>query len=139
MIITEAFYFYVIVALFFFMVDFPSRYVKMFFGLTLLIAKLSIVLTSIVMTLYLIRKGPSELKKDDKVSKLRRAEKEAIERAEKEERKLKILKSREVFNSVEMGSNIQDSRPKNSQIGSEVEPWKFPKEEKKCIDEWKTI
>ena len=122
MIITEAFYFYVIVALFFFMVDFPSRYVKMFFGLTLLFAKLSIVLTSIVMTLYLVRKGPSELKKDDKVSKLRRAEKEAIERAEKEERKLKILKSREAFNSVEMGSNIQDSRPKNSQIGSEVEP-----------------
>ena len=139
MIITEAFYFYVIVALFFFMVDFPSRYVKMFFGLTLLFAKLSIVLTSIVMTLYLVRKGPSELKKDDKLSKLRRAEKEAIERAEKEERKLKILKSREVFNSVEMGSNIQDSRPKNSQIGAEVDLWKFPKEEKKCIDEWKTI
>ena len=91
------------------------------------------------MTLYLVRKGPSELKKDDKVSKLRRAEKEAIERAEKEERKLKILKSREAFNSVEMGSNIQDSRPKNSQIGSEVEPWKSPKEEKKCINEWNTI
>ena len=94
MIITEAFYFYVIVALFFFMVDLPSRYVKMFVGFTILVATLSIVLTSLVMTIYLARKGPRELKKDDKISKLRRAEKEAIERAEKEERKLKILKSR---------------------------------------------
>ena len=116
MIITEAFYFYVIVALFFFMVDFPSRYVKMFVGLTILVATLSIVLTSLAMTIYLARKGPTELKKDDKISKLRRAEKEAIERAEKEERKLKILKSREVFNvgGVEMGSNIQDPAQKNN-------------------------
>ena len=90
MIITEAFYFYVIVALFFFMVDAPSRYVKMFLGLTCLFATLSIVLTSLFMTIYLAVKGPSKLKRDDKESKLRRAEKEALERMEKEERKLKI-------------------------------------------------
>ena len=90
MIITEAFYFYMIVALFFFMVDAPSRYVKMFLGLTCLFATLSIVLTSLIMTIYLAVKGPSKLKRDDKESKLRRAEKEALERIEKEERKLKI-------------------------------------------------
>ena len=114
MIITEAFYFYVIFALFFFMVDFPSRYVKMFLGFTILVATLSIVLTSIGMTIYLARKGPRELKKDDKISKLRRAEKEALEKAKKEEPKS--------VSSLEMVSNIQMAGQKKSQVGSEDEP-----------------
>ena len=109
MIITEAFYLCVVIALFFFMIDEPSRYVKMFFGFTILVATLSIVLTSLIMTIYLAVKGPRKLKMDDKISKLRRAEKEALERAKKEERKLKLRKEQEARRNfaVELGSNIQ--------------------------------
>ena len=95
----------------------------MFLGFTILVATLSIVLTSLYMTIYLARKGPSELKKDEEVSKLRRAEKEALERAEKEERKLKIAKEKEGFSlAVEMSSNIRQLGQKKSQVGSGNEP-----------------
>ena len=49
-------------------------------------------IANVVMNIYTVVRGPKALKQSIKESKLRRAEKEALERAEEEERKLKKKK-----------------------------------------------
>ena len=46
-------------------------------------------------------RGPEKLKQDINESKLKRAEKEALERAEEEERKLKKKKEEEEFTKLQ--------------------------------------
>ena len=77
MIITEAFYLHVVVSLFFFMVDFPPRDLRLLLAVSIMIVMVSITLTSLIMTIYLACKGPDALRQAEKESKLRRAEQEA--------------------------------------------------------------
>ena len=81
MIITEAFYLHVVASLFFFMVDFPPRDLRLLLAVLIMVVMVSITLTSLIMTIYLVCKGPDALKQAEKESKLRRAEQEALKRA----------------------------------------------------------
>ena len=74
------------------MVDFPPRDLRLLLAVSIMIVMVSITLTSLIMTIYLVCKGPDALKRIEKESKLRRAEQDALKRAEEEERKLKKRK-----------------------------------------------
>ena len=88
MIITEIFYLFVLILLFFFMDDFPPLGTRLVLVKTIMILIVLIVLMSLVMTIYLTLKGPHILKEAERESKLKRQEKEVLELAEKEVRKL---------------------------------------------------
>jgi len=56
--------------------------------------------SNVFVNLYFIIRGPEKLKQEINESKLKRAEKEALERAEEEERKLKKKKEEEEFTKL---------------------------------------
>ena len=60
----------------------------------------TIMVANVLMIIYTVCRGPVKLKQSIKESKLRRAEKEALERAEEEERKLKKKKEEEEFTKI---------------------------------------
>lgn len=96
----EIFYSALIIAIFIFSDATPERNIKFGAGVAL-IASLILLLVSNLLTniVYMIR-GPERLKQDINESKLKRAEKEALERAEEEERKLKKKKEEEEFTKL---------------------------------------
>lgn len=97
MLANETFYSALIVAIFIFSDATPELNIKVGAAMAI-IASLSLIVISNVITniVYLIR-GPAKLKEEARVAKIKRAEKEALQKAEEEERRLKKKKEEEEF------------------------------------------
>lgn len=93
----ETFYSALIIAIFIFSDATPELNIKFGAGVALMASLVLLVLANIAQNIYTIVQGPDKLKKKIKESKLKRAEKEALERAEEEERRLKKKKEEEEF------------------------------------------
>jgi len=93
----ETFYSALIIAIFIFSDATPELNIKFGAGVALMASLVLLVLANIAQNVYTIIQGPEKQKKKIKESKLKRAEKEALERAEEEERRLKKKKEEEEF------------------------------------------
>jgi len=66
----------------------------------LIISLVMLVVSNLAMNIYYLWQGPVRIKSTIKEATLKRAEKEALERAEEEERKLKKKKEEEEFTKI---------------------------------------
>jgi hypothetical protein len=96
----ETFYSALIIAIFIFSDATPELEIKFGAGVALIVSLILLVVANVIMNIYTVVRGPTKLKQTIKESKLRRAEKEALERAEEEERKLKKKKEEEEFTKI---------------------------------------
>lgn len=96
----ETFYSALIIAIFIFSDATPELEIKFGAGVALIVSLILLVVANVIMNVYTVCRGPARLKQSIKESKLRRAEKEALERAEEEERKLKKKKEEEEFTKI---------------------------------------
>jgi len=96
----ETFYSALIIAIFIFSDATPELEIKFGAGVALIVSLILLVVANVIMNIYTVCRGPVRLKQSIKESKLRRAEKEALERAEEEERKLKKKKEEEEFTKI---------------------------------------
>lgn len=106
----ETFYSALIIAIFIFSDATPELNIKFGAGVALMVSLVLLVLANIGQNIYTILQGPEKLKRKIKESKLKRAEKEALEKAEEEERRMKKKKEEEEFtklpdDNVAMGSD----------------------------------
>lgn len=93
----EAFYSALIIAIFIFSDATPELNIKFGASVALVTSLCLLVLANFLTILVYMIRGPEKLKQDINESKMKRAEKEALERAEEEERKLKKKKEEEEF------------------------------------------
>lgn len=100
MLANETFYSALIIAIFIFSDATPELEIKFGAGVALIVSLILLVVANVIMNVYYVCRGPVKLKQAIKESKLRRAEKEALERAEEEERKLKKKKEEEEFTKI---------------------------------------
>lgn len=96
----ETFYSALIIAIFIFSDATPELNIKYGAGVALIISLCMLVLANIVTNLAFMIRGPEKLKQAILESKQKRAEKEALERAEEEERRLKKKKEEEEFTKL---------------------------------------
>jgi len=96
----ETFYSALIIAIFIFSDATPERNIKFGACVALISSLIALVVSNIINNIVYMIRGPEKLKQDINESKLRRAEKEALERAEEEERKLKKKKEEEEFTKL---------------------------------------
>ena len=101
----ETFYSALIIAIFIFSDATPERNIKFGAGVALIASLILLVLANILTNIVYMIRGPEKLKQDINESKLKRAEKEALERAEEEERKLKKKKEEEEFTKLHDETN----------------------------------
>ena len=101
----ETFYSALIIAIFIFSDATPELNIKFGAGLTLITSLVCLVLSNIITIIAFTILGRDKIKKQIKDNKLKRAEKEALERAEEEERKLKQKKEEEEFTRLPDESN----------------------------------
>jgi hypothetical protein len=74
-----------------------------------------LVVCNIIMNIVYLIQGPNTIKKAIKEANLKRAEKEALERAEEEERKLKKKKEEEEFTKIPDDTmNMTNMDPNNA-------------------------
>ncbi len=93
----ETFYSALIIAIFIFSDATPEMEIKVMAGWAIIVALgLIVIANAITNIVYLIR-GPAKLKEDARTQKLKRAEKEALAKAEEEDRRLKKKKEEEEF------------------------------------------
>lgn len=78
----------------------PEMSIKFGAGVALIVSLIMLVVSNVIMNIYYMVQGPVKIKKAIKESTLKRAEKEALERAEEEERKLKKKKEEEEFTKI---------------------------------------
>merc|ERR1712156_59493 len=97
---SETFYSALIIAIFIFSDATPEMSIKFGAGVALIVSLILLVLSNIIMNVYYLWQGPKKIKKTIKEATLKRAEKEALERAEEEERKLKKKKEEEEFTKI---------------------------------------
>lgn len=97
---SETFYSALIIAIFIFSDATPEMSIKFGAGVALIVSLILLVLSNVLMNIYYLLQGPVKLKKKIKEATLKRAEKEALERAEEEERKLKKKKEEEEFTKI---------------------------------------
>jgi hypothetical protein len=97
----ETFYSALIIAIFIFSDATPERNIKFGAGVALISSLIALVVSNIINNIVYMIRGPEKLKQDINESKLKRAEKEALERAEEEERKLKKKKEEEEFTKLQ--------------------------------------
>ena len=97
---SETFYSALIIAIFIFSDATPEMSIKFGAGVALIVSLILLVLSNLVMNVYYLWQGPAKIKKTIKEATLKRAEKEALERAEEEERKLKKKKEEEEFTKI---------------------------------------
>lgn len=118
----ETFYSALIIAIFIFSDATPERNIKFGAGVALIISLCLLITANILTNLIYIIQGPEKLRQAIDESKLKRAEKEALERAEEEERKLKKKKEEEEFTKLHDEtanlSNIDQAGAGNSTIGN---------------------
>jgi len=96
----ETFYSALIIAIFIFSDATPELNIKFGAGVALMTSLILLVLSNIIQNVIYMVQGKDKLKKAIKESKLKRAEKEALERAEEEERRLKKKKEEEEFTKL---------------------------------------
>lgn len=96
----ETFYSALIIAIFIFSDATPELNIKFGAGVALMVSLCLLVLSNVVFNIIVMIRGKDKLKRDIKESKLKRAEKEALERAEEEERRLKKKKEEEEFTKL---------------------------------------
>jgi CBS domain containing-hemolysin-like protein len=96
----ETFYSALIIAIFIFSDATPELNIKFGAGVALMVSLVLLVLANIVTNVVYMIRGRGNLKHNIKTEKLRRAEKEALERAEEEERRLKKKKEEEEFTKL---------------------------------------
>lgn len=97
---SETFYSALIIAIFIFSDATPEMSIKFGAGVALIVSLILLVLSNLIMNVYYLWQGPAKIKKTIKEATLKRAEKEALERAEEEERKLKKKKEEEEFTKI---------------------------------------
>lgn len=93
----ETFYSALIIAIFIFSDATPERNIKFGAGVALISSLILLIVSNVLTNIVYMIRGPKPLKDAINESKLKRAEKEALERAEEEERKLKKKKEEEEF------------------------------------------
>lgn len=96
----ETFYSALIIAIFIFSDATPELNIKYGAGICLMTSLVLLVLANVVTNIAYMILGHDKLKKQIKDQKLKRAEKEALERAEEEERRLKQKKEEEEFTKL---------------------------------------
>lgn len=96
----ETFYSALIIAIFIFSDATPEQEIKYGAGVALMVSLVLLVVCNIIMNIVYLIQGPNAIKKAIKEANLKRAEKEALERAEEEERKLKKKKEEEEFTKI---------------------------------------
>lgn len=96
----ETFYSVLIIAIFIFSDATPERNIKFGAGVALITSLILIIVGNLAYNIYVLVMGPAKLKDEINMTKLKRAEKEALERAEDEERKLKKKKEEEEFTKL---------------------------------------
>merc|ERR1712156_835409 len=97
---SETFYSALIIAIFIFSDATPEQQIKYGAGVALMVSLVLLVVCNIIMNIVYLIQGPNAIKKAIKEANLKRAEKEALERAEEEERKLKKKKEEEEFTKI---------------------------------------
>jgi len=97
---SETFYSALIIAIFIFSDATPEMSIKFGAGVAIIVSLILLVVSNFFMNVYQLWMGPARLKKAIKEATLKRAEKEALERAEEEERKLKKKKEEEEFTKI---------------------------------------
>jgi len=97
---SETFYSALIIAIFIFSDATPEMSIKFGAGVALITSLILLVASNLAMNVFYMWQGPAKIKKTIKESTLKRAEKEALERAEEEERKLKKKKEEEEFTKI---------------------------------------
>jgi len=97
---SETFYSALIIAIFIFSDATPEMSIKFGAGVALIVSLILLVVSNLIMNAYYLIQGPEKIKKAIKEATLKRAEKEALERAEEEERKLKKKKEEEEFTKI---------------------------------------
>lgn len=100
MLANETFYSALIIAIFIFSDATPELNIKFGAGVALMASLCLLVVTNVINNIIYMIRGRDKLKRDIKESKLKRAEKEALERAEEEERRLKKKKEEEEFTKL---------------------------------------
>ena len=103
----ETFYSALIIAIFIFSDATPELNIKIGAGVALMSSLILLILSNIVMNVSQMYFGREVIKKTIRESKLKRAEKEALEEAEEQERRLKKKKEEEEFTRLpdETGAN----------------------------------
>lgn len=96
----ETFYSALIIAIFIFSDATPEMTIKFGAGVALMTSLCLLVIANVFTNIVYMIKGKARLKREIKESKLKRAEKEALERAEEEERRLKKKKEEEEFTKL---------------------------------------
>jgi signal transduction histidine kinase len=96
----ETFYSALIIAIFIFSDATPELNIKYGAGICLMASLVLLVLANVITNIAYMIIGRDKLKKGIKEQKLKRAEKEALERAEEEERRLKQKKEEEEFTKL---------------------------------------
>ena len=115
MLANETFYSALIIAIFIFSDATPELNIKYGAGVCLMTSLVLLVLANVVTNIAYMILGHDKLKKQIKDQKLKRAEKEALERAEEEERRLKQKKEEEEFTKLPDDSNIDQSHVDQNQ------------------------
>ena len=97
MLANETFYSALIIAIFIFSDATPELNIKIGAGVALMSSLILLIIANLVMNVAQMYYGRDALKRTIRESKLKRAEKEALEEAEEQERRLKKKKEEEEF------------------------------------------
>jgi hypothetical protein len=114
----ETFYSTLIIAMFIFSDATPELNIKFGAACTLIAALILVVVTNVLTNTILVIRGKDRLKKDIKDSKKKRAEAEALEKAEEEDRRLKKKKEEEEFMRLPEETQANMSAMDNSTINA---------------------
>ncbi len=93
----ETFYSALIIAIFIFSDATPEMDIKVGAAMAMIASLILIVISNAITNIVFLIRGPAKLKEDARVQKLKRAEKEALSKAEEEDRRLKKKKEEEEF------------------------------------------
>lgn len=93
----ETFYSALIIAIFIFSDATPEMNIKVGAAMAIIASLALIVIANVITNVVYLIRGPLKLKEDARVQKMKRAEKEALQKAEEEERRLKKKKEEEEF------------------------------------------
>lgn len=96
----ETFYSALIIAIFIFSDATPELNIKFGAGVALIVSLILLVLSNIFINIWYVCRGKASIKAAIKDQKMKRAEKEALERAETEERRLKAKKQEDEFTKL---------------------------------------
>lgn len=127
----ETFYSALIIAIFIFSDATPELNIKFGAGVALMVSLVLLVLSNVITNVVYMIRGRANLKHAIKTQKLRRAEKEALMRAEEEERRLKKKKEEEEFTKLPDDTQNMSLVDNNTSMANTVVDLKKEKSSKK--------